>query len=105
MTFASFIGVCKSIGIIVSLIISLITFFTLVSKRPRAALRKIIREEATTANKKIEKEIETIEGRLDSADETDLAILRNTITHIYFKYMDTKEIPHYEKENVLFLYK
>ena len=105
MTFAGFVGICKSIGVIVSLIISLITFFTLVSKRPRAALRKIVREEATTANEKIEKKIETIEERLDSADETDLAILRNTITHIYFKYMDAKEIPYYEKENVLCLYK
>jgi len=31
-------------------------------------------------------------------------ILRNTLTHIYFKYKDEKKIPHYEKENVLHLF-
>lgn len=30
-------------------------------------------------------------------------MLRNTLTHIYFKYKDEKKIPHYEKENVLHL--
>lgn len=41
---------------------------------------------------------------MKNTDETNLAILRNTITHIYFKYKDSKKIPHYEKENVLYLY-
>ena len=31
-------------------------------------------------------------------------MLRNTLTHLYFKYKDEKRIPHYEKENVLHLY-
>lgn len=45
-----------------------------------------------------------MEQRLGSAEQTDLAILRNTITHIYFKYKDDKKIPQFEKENVLALY-
>ena len=41
---------------------------------------------------------------MKTAKANDLAIIRNTITHIYFKYKDEKKIPHYEKENVLSLY-
>jgi iron-sulfur cluster repair protein YtfE (RIC family) len=37
-------------------------------------------------------------------DETNIAMLRNTITHIYFKYKDVKKIHHYEKENLVSLY-
>ena len=39
-----------------------------------------------------------------SAEQNDLALLRNTITHLYFKYKVDKKIPHFEKENVMYLY-
>ena len=104
MTFAAFVAVCKSLGIIASFIVTLITLFTLLSKRPKTAFRKIIKEEAKEANQEIEKELKDIKERVDSSEETDLAILRNTITHIYFKYMNEKKIPHYEKENVIYLF-
>lgn len=104
MTFTAFVAVCKSLGIIASFIVTLITLFTLISKKPRTAFRRIIKEEAKEANEKIEKELEDIKARVDSSEETDLVILRNTITHIYFKYMNEKKIPHYEKENVIYLY-
>ena len=41
---------------------------------------------------------------MEEADQTDLALIRNTITHIYMKYCEDKKIPHYEKENILYLY-
>ena len=49
-------------------------------------------------------------GRFDQIDDkfsevegTNDDMIRNTLTHIYFKYKDDKKIPHYEKENVLHL--
>jgi uncharacterized membrane protein YvbJ len=100
---------------IIGALVTIITFFTLISKRPRAALRKIIREESKEANKELANKIEELEkksrGRFDKIDkknlendETNIAMLRNTITHIYFKYKDVKKIPHYEKENLVSLY-
>lgn len=44
----------------------------------------------------VDKQFSEMEGTNDD-------ILRNTLTHIYFKYKDEKKIPHYEKENVLHL--
>lgn len=49
-------------------------------------------------------------GRFDQIDDKFLEVegtnddmIRNTLTHIYFKYKDDKKIPHYEKENMLHL--
>lgn len=108
----------ETIGSIVGVLITLITFLTLITKRPIQAFRKLIREESRVANNDLKKELEEtnskidennerikeIEGRIKDNDETDLAILRNTITHIYYKYKDAKEIPFFEKENVMKLY-
>ena len=107
--------ILKVIGGAAGALVTIITFFTLISKRPRAALRKIIREESKEANKELANKIEELETksreRFDKIDkknlendETNLAMLRNTITHIYFKYKDVKKIPHYEKENLVSLY-
>ena len=107
--------ILKVIGGAAGALVTIITFFTLISKRPRAALRRIIREESKEANKELANKIEELETkskeRFDKIDkknlendETNLAMLRNTITHIYFKYKDVKKIPHYEKENLISLY-
>lgn len=107
--------ILKVIGGAAGALVTIITFFTLISKRPRAALRRIIREESKEANKELANKIEELETksreRFDKIDkknlendETNLAMLRNTITHIYFKYKDVKKIPHYEKENLVSLY-
>ena len=56
------------------------------------------------ANKEVKDEVDLLKKQMDLKDRTDLAILRNTLTHIYFKYKDSKKIPHYEKENVMYLF-
>ena len=104
MTVAAGWTLLKGIGAAAGLFITFATFFGLVSKRPRAALRRIIREESENANEGIKAELEEIKGEVASAKQNDIVQLRNTITHIYFKYKDQKKIPHYEKENVLSLY-
>lgn len=107
--------ILKIIGGAAGALVTIITFFTLISKRPRAALRRVIREECEEANKPVREKIDELEKQAkerfnkidkknENNDETNLAMLRNTITHIYFKYKDQKKIPHYEKENVISLY-
>ena len=59
---------------------------------------------AKEANKDINEKVNQIDEKIQISDKTDLAIIRNTITHIYFKYKDIKKIPHYEKENLISLY-
>ena len=115
MTVAELWVIFKGIGAAIGIIITLITFIGLVSKRPRAALRKLIKEEADNANKDLKEQIKSqgermdlklkgLEKRLGVVEANDVAQIRNTITHIYFKYKDQKTIPHYEKENVMYLY-
>lgn len=114
MTVAELWAIFKGIGAVVGIILTLITFFGIVSKRPMKALRKLIREESDNANKELKDSINflqtTARERFDQIDKkfsevegTNDDMLRNTLTHIYFKYKDEKKIPHYEKENVLHL--
>lgn len=114
MTVAELWAIFKGIGAVVGIILTLITFFGIVSKRPMKALRKLIREESDNANKELKDSINflqtTARERFDQIDKKFLEVegtnddmLRNTLTHIYFKYKDEKKIPHYEKENVLHL--
>lgn len=115
MTVVELWTIFKGIGAAVGIILTLITFFGIVSKRPMKALRKLIREESDNANKELKDSISTLQTtareRFDQIDTkfadmegTNDDILRNTLTHIYFKYKDEKKIPHYEKENVLHLF-
>lgn len=99
-----FLTIFQSIGSVVGVILTLITFWGIISKKPKYAFRKLIREEATAANKEMKDEIDFLKKKINDKDKTDLAILRNTLTHIYFKYKDVKKIPHYEKENVMYLF-
>lgn len=112
---ATFLAVFETIGSVVGIIITLITFFGLISKKPKEAFKKIIREEVNNANQELKQKIseleqqarerfDKIDTRINQSDETDLVLLRNTITHIYIKYKDTKKIPHYVKENVMYLF-
>lgn len=44
-----------------------------------------------------------IDDKFAEVEGTNDDMIRNTLTHIYFKYKNAKKIPHYEKENVLYL--
>lgn len=122
MTVAEVWAIFKTIGALIGIIITFITFIGLISKRPIKSLKKMIREESKSANEDLENNIKTVEthvkeleikaqARFDQIDEQFQAVektnddmIRNTLTHIYFKYKDQKKIPHYEKENVLHLF-
>ena len=39
------------------------------------------------------------EEKLKESDETDVVMLRHSITDLYHQYKDTKKIPHYAKED------
>ena len=68
-----------------------------------AGIVKIIQAIKGSSNDMIE-ELNQIKKDLAQSKETDLAILRNTITHIYYKYLKDKAMPAYEKENLVSLY-
>lgn len=105
MTGAALLAIFETIGSVVGIIITLITFFTLISKRPRAAFRKVIKEEAEAANAPLKEKLNDIEKRLNDNDQTDVVTLRHSITDIYERYKHEKKIPRYAKEDWLSLYK
>lgn len=98
------LAIIETIGAVLGVILTIITFIGVVAKKPKEWFRKAIRDESTAANQGIVVQLDKIEKRLDQSDVTDQALIRNTITHIYIKYKDQKKIPHYEKENILSLF-
>lgn len=100
----SFVTVMETIGSVVGVLLTLITFFGVVSKRPKNWFKNLIKEQSMEANKPLVEKLEVIEKETIAGKERDLALIRNNITHIYQKYCKEKKIPHYEKENVLYMY-
>ena len=98
------LAIVEAIGAVLGVILTIITFVGVITKKPKEWFRKTIRDESTAANQGIVVQLDKIEKRLDQSDITDQALIRNTITHIYIKYKDQKKIPHYEKENILSLF-
>lgn len=109
------IDIIKLLGGVAGALTAIVAFIALISKKPKEWFRNTIREETNNANKEIKEQIKKldentnaklteIENKVKTAEANDIAVIRNTITHIYFKYKDTKKIPHYEKENLLALY-
>ena len=89
----------QNIGSVVGVCVTIITCFGLISKKPRAALKRMIKEGAEEANKEVNTKLTIIEEKLKESDETDVVMLRHSITDLYHQYKDTKKIPHYAKED------
>lgn len=104
MGLAQLLTIFQTIGAVIGVILTLITFWGIISKKPKEKIRTAFREEAKEANKELYDKINKIVEKIKGADKTDTALLRNAITSIYFQYKDIKQIPHYQKENVLSLY-
>ena len=104
MTTDQLFEIFQHFGSFIGVLITIATFWGIISKKPKEAFKKLIRDEVNAAVKPNSEKLDQIEESLKEKDITDLAILRNTITHIYFKYKDGKKIPHYEKDNALYLF-
>lgn len=98
-------AIIEIVGGVLGSLLTIITFIGVISKKPREMFRKAIRDESANANQLLIEKLDKIEKRMDAAETTDLVMLRNCITALYFKYREKQEIPHYAKENWLYLYK
>lgn len=102
--FSNFMTTFDNIGSIASVLLTLGAFWTAFSKRPREKLKQLTIAVSKEANADVRERQKEISEELKKSKEIDLALLRNAITSIYFKYLDTKKIPHYENENLHSLY-
>lgn len=100
----SFVTVMETIGSVVGVLLTLITFFGIISKKPKDWFKNLIREQAIEANKPLVEKLEVIEKRANESSQIDIVILRHEITNLYNKYKDKEEIPAYAKADWLSLY-
>lgn len=98
----------QGVGSAVGIIITLGTFITMISKKPKEIVKKIIRDECVAATQDMDNRLSDglteIIHRLDESDKTDIVSLRYDITGIYYKYKDEKVLPAYIKQSLLDMY-
>lgn len=62
---ASFLAIFETIGAVIGVILTIITFIGVISKKPREWFRGAIREESTAANQPLAESLDKIEKRMD----------------------------------------
>ena len=98
-----FWSVFEGIGSTIGILITIITFVGMVTKKPIEALRKLIREESKHSNIEFENDVRKVLERADRCDKTMIVLLRHDITFIYEKYKDKEKFPVHVKEDVFSL--
>lgn len=103
MTFATLWTIFKGIGSGVGIIITLVTFWGLISKKPKAALHNMILNGCKAANSQIEDDMREVLSRLNKNDQATVVSLRHSITNIYENYKQDKKFPIHVKEDLMSL--
>lgn len=97
MTFAALYGILKTIGGVVGVFITLITFWGIISKKPKSYFKNLI-------DTSVKENTQEILNKLEKHDDATLVSLRHSITEIYEKYKDEKRLPIHVKEDLCSLY-
>lgn len=104
MTLQNLFDAFQNFGSVIGVLITIATFWGIISKKPKEALRRLIREESKAANSELEESLKNVKNQLDSNEQTTIAMIRHEITETYYKYKDSKKLPSNVKEDVLSLY-
>lgn len=104
MTLMTLIEILKLVGGIAGALTTIIAFFTLISKKPKAWLAKTIREESKAANQQLEKDIKLLVQDNEESKKRDIVSIRHSITTIYEEYKSRKKFPVHVKEDLLSLF-
>lgn len=104
MKLSDLVDILQTVGGVTGAIVTIVGFLVLVLKKPKEKFFSTIKTIASSANEELKEELHELKKQSSEQGKTDLVLLRNTITHIYFEYKDDKKFPHFEKENVLSLF-
>lgn len=108
MSWVALWEIFQGIGSAIGILLTIGTFITLITKKPKEFLKKALREECTAATRDMDNRLSNgqseIIRRLNESDKTDIVSLRYDITWIYYQYKDTKVLPAYIKQSLLDMY-
>jgi hypothetical protein len=82
--------------------ILLATFLTVVIKPLRVGFINWLRKK--TGSNESETQLKEVKDTVDKLVGANRSMLRNAITAIYYRYLDSESLPAYEKENLVELY-
>lgn len=108
--------IVKDIGTIIGVILSIMTLLTLCCKPLRRKLGNAIRKTSNVAQTRealdelramMQQLMATEEEKrqaLEQFRESQLSLLRDSITRLYFKYLPDKQVPSYERKDMTELF-
>ena len=108
--------VVKNIGTVIGLVLSAITLITLCCKPLRRKIGNVIRkvsnmEETSQALDEVRAMMQQIMATEESKQElmthfqeSQLSLLRDSITRLYFKYLPEKQVPAYGRKDMVNLF-
>lgn len=104
MELIAILEIIKTIGGICGAIITIVTFVTLMCKKPKQWLQKIIKEEINNENQEIKNLLANIDKKIETNKEASLAALRHEITSIYDLYYPQGHLPVNIRKDLISLY-
>lgn len=108
--------VVKNIGTVIGLVLSVITLITLCCKPLRRKIGNVIRkasnmEETSQALDEVRAMMQQImateesnQAMMENFKESQLSLLRDSITRLYFKYLPEKQVPTYGRKDMVNLF-
>lgn len=99
-----FLTILTTIGGICGTLVTITGFMTLILKKPKAWIKKIVIDTHNEQMDETVKLLKRIENRLTEQQQADICTLRHSITSIYEKYKEKKHLPVNIKEDLCSLY-
>ena len=96
--------VITTVGGLCGACVTMIGFFTIVLKKPKAWIKAIAKDVVTEDLKDIKSMLTTIKEQLNLEQESTVCSLRHSITNIYEKYHEKKVLPANVKKDLCSLY-
>ena len=108
--------IVKDIGTVIGLVLSAITLITLCCKPLRRKIGNVIRkasnmEETSQALDEVRAMMQQImateesnQAMMENFKESQLSLLRDSITRLYFKYLPEREVPAYGRKDMVNLF-
>ena len=108
--------VVKNMGTVIGLVLSAITLITLCCKPLRKKIGNVIRkvsnvqetseavEEVRAMMQQLTAAQESNQAMMENFKESQLSLLRDSITQLYFKYLPDKQVPAYGRKDMVNLF-
>ena len=98
------LAILSTLGGTAGAVITIVTFITLLSKKPKAWIKKIIKSQNEESNQELKVLLNEINKKIEQNKDASLAALRHEITDMYDTYYPAGYLPVNIRKDLISLY-